>query len=1033
MRERQPVESGSENGILEFSSDPSLKPKEETPWAEKVLASKKIAQGEREGIDKYVGDWVWFDPKNPLTEEDQTGLRNKGFMAIEDPNNPDAIAYFKADEAFTQNRLDNAKKYNDNSVLLPNEMPETWQIDQSMVDRAAGVPSRSDERTIVSMQSKDEKQAIEDQKVKKKNNTDLAYYLIKTMGIKDTTVEELAKDEARLAELSLEDQRLNPNRKPESASMLSAEGIIEGVSDFFLGEEGANSTQLKWNEVIDYRNNLAGTKRAALAEDIRLADEKEELIKSGLNPDLANANRNAQLDNVGKLFLRDDEREVQEIKNEIYELNSLEELTDKQKERLKILNESLAYRQENKEVGTKNLFDPRTGKFISNTKDEQVLEFNKILDKEFFTYEKSDVGDLTKRRDDIYYQLQAEVMSILLNEQPKGRANLNIQRDDKGNIIPMTRDEIIAYAKTHSTSAWEGYGALLTGTKRKNSGDFSDWINILNAPYLYTDAQKEEANNLYARFIGINRALQLNEDPGSLKEGGFYEGLREGIGNQLGGNINEQYNKAEAVINELESMGYNLTEEQKKEKTQSFANSLGEATGTSFVIGAQIAAELAILKGAGGVAGVEKGISAISKILGGGSKAMTFAYEAALQGAAFEMAGESMAGGIGEHTTEMATKSMLEKLGSKNPYLNVFISTLGAGLGESASEYGGDFLDNIAEGYNLNEAALNTFGKTPEEAWEKFALTYTMSVMMSGPSVALKSFADANAQRMLSESGSNSPIVEAALELANSRIDEIPAGGGGEDKQVSRNKEIAMVEDALAISETTGEPAMVGNEIVTPETINEINEKYDNMEPETVSSDRFREVEREKMDAATQMNEVSAQRKELIDTNGSYDSMTPEQKAEYDKLGEEHKSLNEKFNALFDESLSLMETTEEVTTSKEVTAETIVEPEGAVAETTIEPAPTTKPTAELTNTVDEDKKADIEEKSKTEITPENSSNYANMTEDADGNFVFFHTGNKGYETIEPRSGGSATSRGEAAAIGKVGGVAMYHTNKESSE
>ena len=33
------------------------------------------------------------------------------------------------------------------------------------------------------------------------------------------------------------------------------------------------------------------------------------------------------------------------------------------------------------------------------------------------------------------------------------------------------------------------------------------------------------------------------------------------------------------------------------------------------------------------------------------------------------------------------------------------------------------------------------------------------------------------------------------------------------------------------------------------------------------------------------------------------------------------------------------------------------------------------------------------------ITPETSSNYANMTEDDKGNFIFFHVGNKGYETI----------------------------------
>jgi hypothetical protein len=68
------------------------------------------------------------------------------------------------------------------------------------------------------------------------------------------------------------------------------------------------------------------------------------------------------------------------------------------------------------------------------------------------------------------------------------------------------------------------------------------------------------------------------------------------------------------------------------------------------------------------------------------------------------------------------------------------------------------------------------------------------------------------------------------------------------------------------------------------------------------------------------------------------------------------------------------------------------------------------------------------------ITPETSSNYANMTEDDKGNFVFFHVGNKGYETIKPGTGASTvTSREEAAALSKVGGLGMYYTNPNQEE
>lgn len=76
----------------------------------------------------------------------------------------------------------------------------------------------------------------------------------------------------------------------------------------------------------------------------------------------------------------------------------------------------------------------------------------------------------------------------------------------------------------------------------------------------------------------------------------------------------------------------------------------------------------------------------------------------------------------------------------------------------------------------------------------------------------------------------------------------------------------------------------------------------------------------------------------------------------------------------------------------------------------------------------------IQEQKVSVIAPEASSNYANLTENKDGDFVFFHVGEEGYDTIKPSAGASTrTSTGEAAAIGKVGGVAMYYTRPEDQE
>jgi hypothetical protein len=38
-----------------------------------------------------------------------------------------------------------------------------------------------------------------------------------------------------------------------------------------------------------------------------------------------------------------------------------------------------------------------------------------------------------------------------------------------------------------------------------------------------------------------------------------------------------------------------------------------------------------------------------------------------------------------------------------------------------------------------------------------------------------------------------------------------------------------------------------------------------------------------------------------------------------------------------------------------------------------------------------------------QISPENSSNYANMTEDGKGNFVFYHFGPRGISSIDPKA------------------------------
>jgi hypothetical protein len=71
------------------------------------------------------------------------------------------------------------------------------------------------------------------------------------------------------------------------------------------------------------------------------------------------------------------------------------------------------------------------------------------------------------------------------------------------------------------------------------------------------------------------------------------------------------------------------------------------------------------------------------------------------------------------------------------------------------------------------------------------------------------------------------------------------------------------------------------------------------------------------------------------------------------------------------------------------------------------------------------------------ISKETSSNLANLTEDGNGNYVFYHISPETLETIDPKmhgtNAGNVTSAPEKAAVGRAGGVSMYYTTETGTE
>lgn len=72
-----------------------------------------------------------------------------------------------------------------------------------------------------------------------------------------------------------------------------------------------------------------------------------------------------------------------------------------------------------------------------------------------------------------------------------------------------------------------------------------------------------------------------------------------------------------------------------------------------------------------------------------------------------------------------------------------------------------------------------------------------------------------------------------------------------------------------------------------------------------------------------------------------------------------------------------------------------------------------------------------------EISPDNSANWANLTIDENGDYIFFHRSNKRLYVIDPNKYGSnpsnITSKGELSSLSKVGGMSMYYTDKSVAE
>lgn len=271
---------------------------------------------------------------------------------------------------------------------------------------------------------------------------------------------------------------------------------------------------------------------------------------------------------------------------------------------------------------------------------------------------------------------------------------------------------------------------------------------------LKTQSLKEDYLLSQKTFDALDRALLLNEDPAKVSRGfsflegiplleqsgealtSFGETLTESI---LGKEISTDKDFREAVVPALQEAGVKLSEEQIQSGIPTFSEEFGETTGASVYIGAQIALDAAITKGAGSVAKIPKIIAKIGAAKNWSPKriaTMEKLYEGLVQSVAFEVASDETSAvmGAAEFGTAEGMEFLVKKLagGKLGKFSGLMTRLAGRIVGGTVEEYAGDMAQNLSE-FGISEKAFKeTFGEG-DEAWKKFFLTAAAAGIMGAP------------------------------------------------------------------------------------------------------------------------------------------------------------------------------------------------------------------------------------------------------------------------------------------------------------
>lgn len=422
-------------------------------------------------------------------------------------------------------------------------------------------------------------------------------------------------------------------------------------------------------------------------------------------------------------YLTENDLAIKDLKDKITTLEATENRTPQQEIELKKYKGTLDTLVDIKYTG-KDLFTDN-GAFIANKKI-QIEDQGKFIDsvnKYAAIYDGTDKATLTKERDNAYFQY--------------------------------------LYAQNMRNDIYEKQVEL----QSQNPGDNSlrqEWINA-----------GKYAEDRLAYFMGINRALLLNEDPGTGAEDTFFTGIAEGFKEAMGIESQSASALRDHAITGIQAAGYEATEDQLDKAGQDFFEKAGRSVGSSLPIMAEIGVNLLLTNKIAGALAIPK----LAQTLAGGNKMKQFGlnliYDTASQSLAFAASGESGFAGAGEGVGQALGTAILGRFGVTNKLANIGVRLATGTATETLSEYAGEFIDEAQKnGWDFQKASENTFGKTAEEGIEKLALIITSAAILGGPGSVLgsgngneNSFLFATeGMKEVQKSDSDSPIVKHAQE-----------------------------------------------------------------------------------------------------------------------------------------------------------------------------------------------------------------------------------------------------------------------------